>query len=130
MKLLIIDDDRAHVRATGIVLRDAGYEIVAAVDAVGAISTAVRERPDLILLDLGLPGGNGLVVLERLQMNLSLAGLPVIVVSASNADSNRKAVMAAGASAILQKPVDNATLLDTIAAVLKAAKGGSRSPGA
>src|SRR6478672_6523975 len=98
-KILLVDDDRAHLQITAILLKGAGFDVIAAVDAVGAIGTAVKEKPDLMILDLGLPAGDGFVVLERLRMNLSLVGLPVIVVSARDASRNRDAVIAAGASA-------------------------------
>jgi DNA-binding response OmpR family regulator len=79
-KILLIDDDRNYLKFTTIQLKDAGYSVVAAVDAVQAMSIALRERPALILLDLGLPGG--LAFLERLQLNLELVAVPVIIVTA------------------------------------------------
>jgi DNA-binding response OmpR family regulator len=113
-KILVVDDDRSYLKFTTVNLNHAGYDVVAAVDAVGAISTAVKEAPDLIILDIGLPGGNGFVVMERLRSNLALMGIPIIVVTARNEDANRPMALRAGACELLQKPVMAETLLGEI----------------
>jgi DNA-binding response OmpR family regulator len=77
-----------------------------------ALSLARKEKPDLILLDMGLPGGSGLTVLERLRGISGLGGIPVIVVSAT--DANKEHALSAGAEEFLQKPVDGDVLLAAI----------------
>jgi DNA-binding response OmpR family regulator len=89
-------------------------------DAVAAISEAKKENPDLILLDLGLPAGDGFVVMERLCGIESLASIPVIVVSARDPQKNRERALSAGAKAYFQKPVDNDELLSVIQNTLAA----------
>ena len=79
--------------------------------------------PDLIILDLGLPAGDGFSVMERLKANDALSLIPVIVVSARDRDANMDRALKAGAKAILQKPVENAEFLAVIRRVL----GGPRS---
>jgi len=117
-KILLIDDDRSFLTVTGLRLKQAGYAVVAAVDAVGAISTAVREAPDLILLDLGLPAGDGFVVMERLRANLALAGIPIIIVTARDATANREKARQEGAWGLLQKPVEPETLIGAVQSAL------------
>jgi CheY-like chemotaxis protein len=95
-------------------LRASEYDTVFASDAIMALSIAKKEAPDLILLDLGLPGGGGFVVLERMQHMASLACIPVIVVSASDPKTNEKRSLDAGAEAFFQKPVDNNELMSAI----------------
>ena len=75
---------------------------------------ARKHEPDLIILDLGLPGGDGFVVMERLKLIPSLAVIPIIVVSARDVRTNQERALKAGAKAFLQKPVDNAELLAVI----------------
>jgi two-component system KDP operon response regulator KdpE len=113
-KLLIVDDDTDIVRAMGTRLRAHGYQVVLAPDAVAAISTARAEKPDLIILDIGLPGGDGFVVLERLKAVSELTLIPVIVLSARHPTPNRDRALQAGAQAFFQKPVDNDEFLAAI----------------
>jgi DNA-binding response OmpR family regulator len=105
-KLLVVDDDTDIVRAMSTRLRAHGYQVVLAPDAVAAISTARAEKPDLIILDIGLPGGDGFVVLERLKAVSELALIPVIVLSARHPTPNRDRALQAGAQAFFQKPVE------------------------
>jgi DNA-binding response OmpR family regulator len=79
---------------------------------------AQKERPNLIILDIGLPAGDGFVVLERLQKNAALATIPVIVLTARDPQTNKERTLKAGATAFLQKPADNAELLEAISAAL------------
>jgi DNA-binding response OmpR family regulator len=79
-----------------------------------AISTARKEQPDLILLDLGLPAGDGFVVLERLGMPINTGTIPIIVVSSRTPLGNRDAALKAGAIAYIHKPVDMPVLLKAI----------------
>jgi DNA-binding response OmpR family regulator len=113
-KILIIEDDADLRRALNVRLRASEYETAFASDAVMALSIAKKEAPDLILLDLGLPGGGGFSVLERMRNIASLACTPVIVVSASDPKTNEKRALAAGAEAFFQKPVDNDQLMRAI----------------
>ncbi len=73
-----------------------------------------KNEPDLILLDLGLPAGDGFLLMDRFKNVPALAAVPVIVVTGRDVRDNRKRVIEAGARALLQKPVDNAKLLGII----------------
>jgi DNA-binding response OmpR family regulator len=117
-KILIIDDDSDIRKGLNIRLRASSYKTAFAGDGVGAISVARRELPDLILLDLGLPAGDGFQVLERLKMNTELAHIPVIVLSARDPEATEKRAMKAGARAYFQKPVDDEELLAAIGSAL------------
>jgi DNA-binding response OmpR family regulator len=102
-KILLVDDDKDLLRFMGHSLQALGYEVVHAQDGLSAISTAQQARPDLVILDLGLPGGDGFWVMERLTDLMTL--LPVIVVSAKEPGPNRGRALHAGAQAFFQKPV-------------------------
>jgi len=117
-KILVIDDDQDLALGLKVRLRANNYATVFATDAISAISQAVKENPDLILLDLGLPGGDGFVVMERLDNIESLSSVPVIVMSARDPQGHRDRALGAGAKAYLQKPVNNDELLATIRKVL------------
>jgi two-component system KDP operon response regulator KdpE len=117
-KILIIEDDPDLRRGLNVRLRASNYETAFAGDAVMALSIAKKEAPDLILLDLGLPGGDGFLVLERLKNIASLACTPVIVVSARDPKANEQRALDAGAEAFFQKPVDNTQLMSAIHSAL------------
>jgi DNA-binding response OmpR family regulator len=117
-KILVVDDDPDLVKALRLRLRANNYEVATASDGYAAIATAQKERPALIILDLGLPVGDGFVVLERLQSSDTLAGVPVIVLSARDPQSNEERALKAGAAAFFQKPADNEELLNVIRASL------------
>jgi DNA-binding response OmpR family regulator len=117
-KILIVDDDPDLRRGLNLRLRANQYETVYATDGFSAMSMAQKERPDLIILDIGLPAGDGFVVLERLQQAANLATIPVIVLTARDPQSNRERILKAGATAFFQKPADNADLLDAIQSAL------------
>ena len=122
-KIMIVEDDKDIVRALGVRLKSQGYNLVVATDAISAISTARKEKPDLIVLDLGLPGGDGFVVMQRLRSNYELMMVPIIVVSARDPFLNEERALEAGAEAFLQKPVKDA---DFSAAIEKALSKSAR----
>ena len=110
-KILIVDDDPEMRLALQIRLKANNYDVAFAVDGVSAIAEARKQAPALILLDLGLPAGDGYVVLERLQAIDDLARIPVIVVSGRDSVVNREQSLKAGARLFFQKPVKHADLL-------------------
>ena len=95
-------------------LKAQGYQVAFAQDGVSCISQARRENPDLILLDLGLPVGDGITTLERIRGLLPLADIPVIVFTAQSEESARTKAMAAGADMFFEKTVDKDELMAAI----------------
>ena len=117
-KILIVDDDPDLRQALRLRLRANDYETVNAGDGYSAIALAYKEHPDLIILDLGLPAGDGFIVLDRLQKDDKLSTIPVIVLTARDAQSTEKLALHSGAAAFFQKPADNAELLNVIRTTL------------
>src|SRR5579863_728161 len=113
-KILVVDDDPDLVRAMRLRLRANNFDVTTATDGYSAIASAQKDRPALIILDLGLPVGDGFVVLDRLQNIDALAGVPVIVLSARDPQSNEERALKAGATAFFQKPADNDELMNAI----------------
>jgi DNA-binding response OmpR family regulator len=116
--ILIVDDDPDVRLGLHLRLKANHYDVIFAADGMASIAEARKHIPDLIILDLGLPAGDGFSVIERLKANDSLALIPVIVLSARDRAANMDRVLKAGAKAFLQKPVDNAQLLSVIRQVL------------
>lgn len=127
-KVLIVDDNEDLSKALRIILRSQGYLTAIAVDGVSAISQAKKETPDLIILDLGLPAGDGFKVMERLSNIEALASIPIIVLSAKDAATNKGEALNSGAKAFFQKPADNAELLEAIKVLIQESEAGSAEP--
>ena len=120
-KILLVDDDTDVVRALNIRLKSFGYDVVVAGDAMAAISIALNEKPDLIVLDIGLPGGDGFMVMKWLGLLSELALTPVIVVSARDPTIAKQKAFDAGASAYFQKPIDTNRFLRAMRGALEQA---------
>ena len=117
-KILIVDDDPDVRLGLHVRLKANHYDTFFAGDAFSSIVEARTHQPDLIILDLGLPAGDGFVVMERLKLLPSLAVIPVIVVSARDVRANKERALQAGAKAFLQKPANDVELLAVIRRVL------------
>jgi two-component system KDP operon response regulator KdpE len=113
-KILIVEDDHDVRLGYHTRLKANHYDTFFAGDSLTSIAEARKCQPDLIILDLGLPGGDGFVVMDRLKANVYLSLIPIIVVSARDRQANEIRALQAGAKAFLQKPVDNDELLAAI----------------
>jgi DNA-binding response OmpR family regulator len=116
--ILVADDDPDMRLSLQVRLKAAQYEVIFAEDGVASIAETRKHRPDLILLDLGLPAGDGFSVLENLRANVGMSSIPVVVLSGRDSSTNRSRALKAGAKAFLQKPVDNARLMSVIGQTL------------
>jgi DNA-binding response OmpR family regulator len=112
LRILIVEDDQDIRQGLIVRLRASGYELLWSGDAISTTQIVQKEKPDLIILDLGLPGGDGFLVMDRL--NALSFRTPIIVLSARDPLPNKERALKAGAFAFLQKPVDNEILLKTI----------------
>lgn len=117
-KILIVDDDKDFLNLLNVRLKDMGYHVAFASDVPSAIMMTRKQMPDVILLDIGLPGGDGFMVIDRLRAMETLAHIPIIVVTAQHASDAEKRALTAGAQAFLQKPIDIERLTATIQKVL------------
>jgi two-component system KDP operon response regulator KdpE len=112
--ILIVEDDKDLMLAMSVRLIAQGFTTLSAQDAASAIQLVAMRKPDLILMDLGLPDSNGFVVMEIVTQLKSAATVPIIVVSARPADVYREAAIMAGAKDYFQKPFDNDELMSAI----------------
>lgn len=95
-------------------LRSRGFATLIAVDAMQTVMYAVRGDPVTVLLDIGLPGGSGLMSLRRMRENAKTASLPVFVITGSTEAALHRQLFALGAEAVLTKPVDLESLYTRI----------------
>ncbi len=123
-KILLVEDDQDIVRALTIRFKAQGYEVVAAFDVIQGTAVAVRESPDLAILDISMPGGNGIILAERMQENTGTAGLPIIFLTASKDPAIREQALAAGAIAFIEKPYDAQLVIDLVNKALQHKQAG------
>jgi DNA-binding response OmpR family regulator len=122
-KIMVVDDDPDLRQALSLRLRANHFDTINVCDGFSAIAMAQKEKPHLIILDLGLPAGDGFAVLKNLQQHPALADIPVIVLTARDPQGNEKRTLESGAVAFFQKPADNEELLGVIRACLKTGWG-------
>jgi DNA-binding response OmpR family regulator len=117
-KILVVDDAPDSWTLLSSILRTHHFQPIWAADGMQALSETRKHQPHMILLDLGLPGGDGFVVLERLKSNRLLSAIPVIVVTVQAPEVAEQKAREYGAVAFLQKPVKADELIATIRGVL------------
>jgi DNA-binding response OmpR family regulator len=127
-RILIVDDERDIVKALTIRLNRAGYEVVTAFDGAQGIFMAHKERPDLILLDIRMPAGNGFSVAEKLKQSMDAPAIPVIFLTGSPEKDAEKKAMDLGARFYIKKPYDPEELLDAIERALEKDLDSSQGP--
>ena len=113
-KILIVEDDSDVRLGYHVMLKAHHYDTFFGTDAVSAVAETRKHQPDLILLDLGLPAGDGFIVMERLRAKPEWARIPVIVVSGRDIAANKERSLRAGAKAFVQKPWNDNELLALI----------------
>jgi CheY-like chemotaxis protein len=109
-KILIADDSRFQRQLLASFLGPKGFEAVFAADALQAWMAALRSQPQLILLDIQMPGGTGIEVLKRLRMSTRTQHIPVIVVSGEENPATESMARSLGAVDYLRKPVEEEQL--------------------
>ena len=116
--ILLVDDDPDMHALLGVHLQQAGYQTSSAYDGLSCLAMARREAPDLIILDIGLPAGDGEQTLRKMSSLSQLAEIPVLVVSGRDEGSWGERMLAQGACGYLEKPVDPARLVDVVRGIL------------
>ena len=116
-RILIIEDDTKIAAALAIRLAAAGYDVMAASDGLEGMQVAVKDRPDLLLMDIWMPVGLGFSVAQRLK-DIGLGEIPIIFITASKLKGLREAAQKMGAAAFFEKPYDPEKLLAAVAQAL------------
>jgi len=116
--ILLVEDNEVNRRLAGFLLRSHGYEVREATTAVAAFEMVDKERPDLIVMDIQLPGMDGLQATRKLKEQPSTAEIPVIAVTSYAMKGDREKALAAGCAGYVTKPIDKNTFIQEVAAQL------------
>jgi DNA-binding response OmpR family regulator len=127
-KILVVDDEEDMAKALKVRLKANGYNVVLASNSVEAFTIANKENPDLILLDIMIPGGGGFVVAERLKQSAATHCIPIIFLTGIRGGEERAYRL--GASAYVMKPYQPEELMETINNALETSRRGSEETAA
>lgn len=116
-KILIIEDEADVAKALSIRLKASGYNVISAADSIQGVSLAKKERPDLIILDIMLPGGGGFAVSERLKQDVETWDIPIIILT--GVPGTEEMAYKAGARFYFQKPYRPEELLRAVREIIR-----------
>lgn len=117
-KILVVEDDPMIMKTLKIRFTAEKFEFIAAQDAIQAISIARKSQPDLIVLDISMPGGSGLQVAEKLQNLTQTMCTPIIFITAHKDKGYYDKAMSLGAAGYFEKPFDSKELIEEIKRIL------------
>jgi two-component system cell cycle response regulator DivK len=123
--ILIIEDNEPNRRLARDLLQVHGYRTIEAETAEHGIAVAAEQRPDLVVMDIHLPGLGGIEALARLRAETATRAVPVLAFTASVMAQDRSEIMAAGFDAFVSKPLDLEAFVQTVAAVIAQRRSGS-----
>ncbi|HSE30877.1 MAG TPA: response regulator [Pyrinomonadaceae bacterium] len=123
--ILVVDDSADNVAVMSLHLQDQGYRVVTATNGEEAISVAAQTRPDLILMDLSMPGLDGFAATRRILENDDLRDVPVVAVTAFGTEGFQRAAYDVGVAGYLTKPIDFERLHQLVARLLSRSGSGN-----
>ncbi len=116
--ILIVEDNPANMKLAVFLLQHAGYNVLSAADAESGLALAREQHPDLILMDIQLPGMDGLAAIELLKRDEATRAIPVIVLTALAMKGDEARIREAGCDGYIAKPMRYQEVLSTVAAQL------------
>lgn len=117
-RVLLIEDEPHIVEAIGFILGRDGWEVSAHMEGVGALEAIRKLRPDIVILDVMLPGASGFEILRAMRADPELAELPVLMLTARGQTRDREQAERDGVSAFMTKPFSNAEVLASVRAMV------------
>jgi len=120
--ILVVEDNLANQVLIQFTLESSGYQVEVAGSAQGALASLERRRPDLILMDIQLPGQDGLSLTRQLKADPAVRAIPVVALTARAMAGDRELALAAGCSGYIAKPIDTRTIADEVDHFLRSGK--------
>jgi CheY-like chemotaxis protein len=120
--ILVVEDNTSNVKFIELLLETAGYRVCVAEDATIAQKVIATTRPALILMDIQLPGMDGLTLTSQLKMEPETRNIPIVALTAYAMKGDKEKALDAGCDSYMSKPINRSGLLDIISQLLEAAK--------
>jgi two-component system, cell cycle response regulator DivK len=120
--VLIVEDNDKNMKLARDVLQAKGYQTLEAETGEEGVRLAKERKPDLVLMDIQLPGINGIEAFKQIRADPGTAGIPVVALTASVTPTDRSQITAAGFDAFVGKPINLKEFLDTVKRLVEAAK--------
>jgi len=121
--VLIVEDNDKNMKLARDVLQAKGYQTLEAITGEDGVRVAIEKKPDLVLMDIQLPGINGIEALRRVRADPACARIPIVAFTASVTPTDRSQISAAGFDGFLSKPINLKEFLDTVKRLLEAGRG-------
>lgn len=123
VRILVIEDNEQNLYLITYLLEKAGFQVISAMDGFAGVELAKSVDPDLILLDIQLPGMDGYAVAKELRSHAALDDVPIVAVTSHAMVGDREATLAAGCNGYLEKPIDPESFVHDVAGHLPASSG-------
>ena len=118
-KILIVEDNEKNMYLMSFILTKSGYEVIKCGGGEEAVKAAIKEKPDLVIMDIQLPGIDGLEAAKRIRASEADGKLPIVAVTSYAMAGDKERVLAAGCNGYIEKPIDPETFLAEIERYLK-----------
>jgi two-component system cell cycle response regulator DivK len=125
--ILIVEDNEKNMKLARDVLQSRGYTTLEAVTGEDGVRAAIEKKPDLVLMDIQLPGINGIEALRRVRADPDCASIPIVAFTASVMSADRSQITEAGFDAFIGKPINLKEFLETVKRVLEAGRTAGRA---
>lgn len=121
-RILLVEDEANILEAIGFILTRAGWEVQGHGNGETALDEVARVTPDIVVLDIMLPGRSGLDILRDLRAGAETESIPVLMLTAKGQTRDREMALALGANAFLTKPFSNTELIETLTSLARASQ--------
>lgn len=118
-KVLVIEDNKDNLLLITLALKQHGYEVISVLSGEEGVEAALRERPFFIIMDINLPGIDGLEATKRIRESEIQSSIPIIAITSYAMLGDREKIMEAGCDGYFEKPIDPITIMDKIHKIIQ-----------
>jgi len=119
-KIMVVDDDALSLELMEALLVPNGHEVITTSDSLNSVALIIEKKPDLILLDIMMPGLDGYSILSKIKRNKTISTIPVVMLTALGLELNKELAHNLGSAGYITKPINSTELLKTILGLLPA----------